>query len=274
MRLTGYILTLGLTSLIWNIVGYMQLGNLLLYNVFCGVSCVVIFALVLAILSGKRLPDWRMALAIGAYSAVAILSDPLSLYAIMIALLALALSRGGLRYAGLAVGLIAGALAAYADICSCPVRTGSLSATFWCSTRRSTASIYAPVLYAFTISSISVFEACVSWTSPRESQSPVAAAATLGRDQAGWLAVHRLPVQARHTVRRADGRASAQILSGAVPVLWNCGSSRYRPEGFPCSWLHSGGDPDSSRAGHGRLDEPARELSPSRVRSCLFRPTC
>ena len=114
MRLTGYILTLGLTSLIWNVVGYMQLGNLLLYNVFCGVSCVVIFALVLAILSGKRLPDWRMALAIGAYSAVAILSDPLSLYAIMIALLALALSRGGLRYAGLAVGLIAGALAAYA----------------------------------------------------------------------------------------------------------------------------------------------------------------
>lgn len=114
MRTTGYVLSLGLASLIWNIIGYMQLGNLLLYNVFSGVSCMVIFALVLAIITQKRLINWRISLAIGIFSAIAILSDPLTIYPLSVAFITLTFSQGNSRHVGLAIGVVVIVVAIYA----------------------------------------------------------------------------------------------------------------------------------------------------------------
>jgi hypothetical protein len=89
MRLSGYTLCLSLTSLIWSILRPLYSGNLLLYNAFCAASLVVVFAACLALLTGKTKATSGHLAAIGVFSAISMLCDPLSVYAVGIGLLCL-----------------------------------------------------------------------------------------------------------------------------------------------------------------------------------------
>jgi hypothetical protein len=112
MKLSRFVLPLGLVSLVWAIIRHMYSGNMVLYHAFSSASLVVVFAIVLAVVLGEVDADWRHCLAIGVFSTVAILSDPLCIYAVAIALAYLLLTE---RKQGLMAGLFTGGgLAAYA----------------------------------------------------------------------------------------------------------------------------------------------------------------
>ncbi len=115
MKLSRFRLSLGLASLVWNIIGHLYKGNMLLYNMFCGASLVVVFSVTLAIVSRKIDGNWKSILAIGLFSTIAILSDPLSIYAIAVTLIfLLSTPPTGLKQ-GFVMGLIiAVGLAGYA----------------------------------------------------------------------------------------------------------------------------------------------------------------
>lgn len=86
MKLSQFEVSLGLTSLIWNILKIPYKGNMVLYTIFCAVSLVVIFSVALAIISRKVEGNWRHGLLLGLFSIIALMSDPLSIYAILIVL--------------------------------------------------------------------------------------------------------------------------------------------------------------------------------------------
>jgi hypothetical protein len=86
MKMSRFVLPLGLMGLLWSIIRHMYSGNMLLYHSFSSVSLVVIFALVLAVLLHKIQADWRHSLVIGCFAIVAFLSDPLTIYPVAIAL--------------------------------------------------------------------------------------------------------------------------------------------------------------------------------------------
>ena len=113
MKFSQYHLVLGLASLLWNLIGYMYLGNLVLYSMFCSAALVVVFSVTLAIVSDNVCVNWKHIVVIGVYATIAMLSDPLSIYAIGIALFFLAVSSGGVKHALCASLVIALALAAY-----------------------------------------------------------------------------------------------------------------------------------------------------------------
>jgi hypothetical protein len=106
MKLSRYVLPLGLMSLMWGIIRHMYSGNMILYFSFSSVSLVVVFAIVLAVLLHTVKADWRHSLAIGFFSTVAVLSDPLTIYAVAIALAFLLLTD---RRQGLLAVLFTGA---------------------------------------------------------------------------------------------------------------------------------------------------------------------
>jgi hypothetical protein len=112
MKLSRFVLPLGLMSLMWAIIRHMYSGNMILYHAFSSASLVVVFAIVLAVLLGEVDADWRYCLAIGVFSTVAILSDPLCVYAVAIALVYLLITE---RKQGLMAALFTGGgLAVYA----------------------------------------------------------------------------------------------------------------------------------------------------------------
>ena len=112
MKLSRYVLPLGLMSLMWAIIRHIYSGNLLLYFSFSTVPLVVVFAIVLPVLLRTVKADWRHSLAIGFFSTVAILSDPLAVYPVAIALAYLLVTD---RKQGLMAVLFTGTgLAAYA----------------------------------------------------------------------------------------------------------------------------------------------------------------
>ena len=85
-------LPLSMAALVWSIVRHLYSGNMLLYPSFAGAALLVVFTIVIAVLLRKIEADWRRSLVIGLFSTVAILSDPLSAYAVGLALLFLFLA--------------------------------------------------------------------------------------------------------------------------------------------------------------------------------------
>jgi hypothetical protein len=113
MKLSHFYLSLALASLFWNIIGYLYRGNMLLYNMLCASSVAVVFSVTLCIVGREVNATWKHVLTIGVFSAVAVLSDPLSLYAIVIAFVFLCVSSAGLRRGVLAGSITTAALACY-----------------------------------------------------------------------------------------------------------------------------------------------------------------
>lgn len=106
MKLSRYYLVTGITALLWSIFRNFYLGNLVLYSSFSGVSLGVVFLIVLSLLEKKQIPDWRHWVALGGFSAVAILSDPLCVYPVALAMLLLFITRPGWGMkAGFATGV-------------------------------------------------------------------------------------------------------------------------------------------------------------------------
>jgi|LGVF01.1.fsa_nt_gb hypothetical protein len=108
IKLSRYHLSLGLAALIWSILRPLYRGNLVLYSSFAGASLVVVFALTLAILQQRINGTWKHSLAIGFFSTISILSDPLSVYAVVISLACLLtkdLKRGTIASFFVVIGL-------------------------------------------------------------------------------------------------------------------------------------------------------------------------
>jgi hypothetical protein len=94
MKLSRFHLSLGLAGLLWSILRHLYRSNLLLYSPFAGASLLVVFSVTMAlVLNGAEEADWKQALAIGLFSVIAVLSDPLSIYAISVALICLIMWR-------------------------------------------------------------------------------------------------------------------------------------------------------------------------------------
>ena len=86
MKLTRFVLPLSLMSLAWAVIRHIYSANMLLYFSFSTVPLVVVLAIVLAVLLRTVKADWRHSLAIGFFSTIAMLSDPLAVYPVAIAL--------------------------------------------------------------------------------------------------------------------------------------------------------------------------------------------
>jgi hypothetical protein len=89
LYLTQYDLAVGLAAFIWSIFRLMYFGQMVLYNTFAALSLFFIFAIILALLQ-KRVEIRPVHVgAIVIFSFIAILSDPLSVYPLLFALLCL-----------------------------------------------------------------------------------------------------------------------------------------------------------------------------------------
>jgi hypothetical protein len=86
MKLSRFVLPLSLLSLVWGIIRHIYSGNMILYHAFSSVSLVVVFAIVLAVLLRTVNANWKHSLTIGFFATVAVLNDPLTVYAVGIAL--------------------------------------------------------------------------------------------------------------------------------------------------------------------------------------------
>ena len=89
MILCRYYLTIGITALIWSLLRHMYSINMLIYQSFSAVAVIGVFALTLFILLERDRSDYRHFLAIAVLSTIGILSDPLTIYPVGIALLLL-----------------------------------------------------------------------------------------------------------------------------------------------------------------------------------------
>ncbi|HLF24910.1 MAG TPA: hypothetical protein VJG32_01130 [Anaerolineae bacterium] len=106
MKLTHLYVPLSLASLIWNIVGHSNFGNMVLYSNFAGVACAVVFSLVLSIATRSTASDRRYLLTLAIFSLIAILSDPLSIYGISLSIASLVFSKGGIKHGATVTALI------------------------------------------------------------------------------------------------------------------------------------------------------------------------
>lgn len=86
MKLSSNYWLVGITAIIWSVVRSFYKGNMVLYNSFAGAALLLILIAILAILQQRTSPDWKHWLTIGLFSVISILSDPLSVYAIAIAI--------------------------------------------------------------------------------------------------------------------------------------------------------------------------------------------
>ena len=87
MKVTGFYLTLGLTSLIWNLINQFHRGQEALYQTFEGLFLVISFIIIFSWLIKHNKPGYiTMALA-GVLLGLALASDPLAIYPISIAML-------------------------------------------------------------------------------------------------------------------------------------------------------------------------------------------
>lgn len=106
MWLTKRYFVFGATSLFWILLGHFYAGNNIMYSVFSGISLTVVISIVLfAQLDRKKLSNGAV-ITISLFSAIAILSDPLSIYAVGITALALLWQerRDGIKYVAFMAG--------------------------------------------------------------------------------------------------------------------------------------------------------------------------
>jgi hypothetical protein len=99
MRLTHLYVPIGLASLIWSVTGHYYQSNLVLYSAFSSISLAVVFAITLARAGQLTVLRRRELLTLGGFSAIAIVADPLSIHAVGVAILVLALARVKLQEA-------------------------------------------------------------------------------------------------------------------------------------------------------------------------------
>ncbi len=86
MRLGGDCLSVSIAAIIWSLLRSFYNGNMVIYSSFCAPALMVIMVLVLAILGDRVIPGWKHWFVIGLFTVIAFLSDPLSIYAIMLML--------------------------------------------------------------------------------------------------------------------------------------------------------------------------------------------
>ncbi|HUF39916.1 MAG TPA: hypothetical protein VMN57_15430 [Anaerolineales bacterium] len=108
MVLSRQELTIGITSLIWSILRHLYLNNILVYQAFSAPAVIGIGALVLYILLQRDQTGFRHYLAIGLLASVSVLSDPLTIYPVGVALVLLWLRSPRI---GFQTSLVAGACA-------------------------------------------------------------------------------------------------------------------------------------------------------------------
>lgn len=89
INMSRFHLPLAITAFVWSILRALYWGNMVLYSSFSGASLMVVFVITLAILQGKKPMGWKDGLIIGIFSAISFLSDPLSAYAVAVALLSI-----------------------------------------------------------------------------------------------------------------------------------------------------------------------------------------
>lgn len=141
MRLSGDYLLLGIAAVIWSIVRSFYSGNMVLYSSFAGAAVLIIFITIVVILQQRVVPSWKHWLLIGLFSIISILSDPLSVYAVGVALVFLFTKR---PIWGVYVSLVIGAgLLMYAGYL---YFTGSIQA-FWSDAILFNTQIYAKYIY-------------------------------------------------------------------------------------------------------------------------------
>jgi hypothetical protein len=109
MRLSRLYLTFGLAALLWSLIRHFYRANMILYSVFAGTSLLVVFGVVLMICLGHSKIEWKHSLTIGLFSTIAFLSDPLSIYAILVViifLLTIDFKQANLTLLFIAAGLL------------------------------------------------------------------------------------------------------------------------------------------------------------------------
>lgn len=86
MKLSRNHLLVGTTALLWSVVRLFYRGHMVLYSSFAGVSLSAVMLITLSILQQNASPNWRHWLTIGILSTISFLSDPLSIYAIVVSI--------------------------------------------------------------------------------------------------------------------------------------------------------------------------------------------
>ena len=103
MKLSRNHLLVGTTALLWGVVRLFYRGHMVLYSSFTGVSLYAVLLITLSILQQNISPDWRHWLTIGILSTISFLSDPLSVYAIIVSIIFLFIKK---PIYGLAVSVV------------------------------------------------------------------------------------------------------------------------------------------------------------------------
>lgn len=142
MKLSANYWLVGLTAILWSIVRPFYLGNMVLYNSFTGAAIWLVFITTLALLGEHSTAGWKHWLTIGAFSAIAILSDPLSIYAVALALLILLIKKP--VWAGYPALVLVGILVSYSGYLWL---SGTFPA-FWSSTIDFNTQVYAKYIDA------------------------------------------------------------------------------------------------------------------------------
>ncbi|MCK4975643.1 MAG: hypothetical protein KAS36_01775 [Anaerolineales bacterium] len=124
MRITGFYLAIGLTSLVWNLINQFHRGQEAIYATFEGILMVVVFLVIFYLLTKRVAVGKATLIFLGILLALALLTDPLMVYAAVIAIAALFVSgvkyrsqsryREGVRrvlWVGISAGLVLGIFA-------------------------------------------------------------------------------------------------------------------------------------------------------------------
>lgn len=85
MRLTGFYLAIGLTSVVWNLINQFHRGQEAIYATFEGILMVVVFMIIFYLLTKKPAVGKATLIFLGVLLALATLSDPLMVYPVLVA---------------------------------------------------------------------------------------------------------------------------------------------------------------------------------------------
>jgi hypothetical protein len=124
MRLTGFYLAIGLTSVAWNLINQFHRGQEAIYATFEGILMVVVFMVIFYLLTKKPAVSKAVLVFLGVLLALATLSDPLMVYPVLVAFGAMFVSgvkhgsklgyREGFRrvlWVGMSAGVVLGIFA-------------------------------------------------------------------------------------------------------------------------------------------------------------------
>jgi hypothetical protein len=87
MKATNFFLTIGLTSLAWNLINQFHRGHEVLYQTLNGLFLVVSFIVIFGFMVKKSKPGYLTLALVGLLLGLALLTDPLSIYPVTIAIL-------------------------------------------------------------------------------------------------------------------------------------------------------------------------------------------